>query len=141
MIYGMASGSTYNYTAQTGKKCLLGVGDRVAIAGVTNFIKLPSNDYDSLMQAIATVGPVSISVDASWGMCTCMCERARCTCNRGVRRAPWCHTSFLFSRTLSITLSVSLSCTLSITLSFSLSCTLLRLSLRCNPESIRCIRR
>jgi cathepsin L len=37
------------------------------VAGVTNFIKLPANDYDSIMQAIATVGPVSISVDASWG--------------------------------------------------------------------------
>ena len=56
-----------NYTAKTGKKCLLGEDGRDAVAGVSNFVKLPSNDYDSLMQAIATVGPVSISVDASWG--------------------------------------------------------------------------
>jgi len=67
MIYGMASASTYNYTASTGKQCLLGTGGRVSVAGVTNFVKLPANDQDSLMQAIATVGPVSISVDASWG--------------------------------------------------------------------------
>ena len=56
-----------NYTAKTGKQCLLGEDGRDAVAGVSNFVKLPSNDYDSLMQAIATVGPVSISVDASWG--------------------------------------------------------------------------
>jgi cathepsin L len=67
MIYGMANASTYNYTAKTGKECLLGEDGRDAVAGVSNFVKLPSNDYGSLMQAIATVGPVSISVDASWG--------------------------------------------------------------------------
>merc|ERR1739848_721621 len=63
----MASDATYNYTARTGKTCLLGEGDRVPVAGVTNFVKLPSNDADALMQAVATVGPISISVDASWG--------------------------------------------------------------------------
>ena len=56
-----------NYSAQTGKECLLGEDGRDAVAGISNFVKLPGNDYDSLMQAIATVGPVSISVDASWG--------------------------------------------------------------------------
>ena len=40
---------------------------RVPVAGVSNFVKLPSNDYASLMSALATVGPISISVDASWG--------------------------------------------------------------------------
>ena len=64
---GMANDSSYNYTASTGKTCLLGKDGRNASAGVSNFVKLPANDYDSLMQAIATVGPISISVDASWG--------------------------------------------------------------------------
>eukprot|EP01047_Picozoa_sp_COSAG01_P067906 COSAG01_NODE_9692_length_2369_cov_2.166960_1_plen_338_part_00 len=67
MIYGMASDATYNYTARTGTECLLNKGGRTPVAGISNFVKLPGNDYDSLMQAIATVGPVSISVDASWG--------------------------------------------------------------------------
>lgn len=67
MIYGMATDASYNYTARTGKTCLLGQGNREAVAGVSNFVKLPANDYESLMQAIATVGPISISVDASWG--------------------------------------------------------------------------
>ena len=67
MIYGQALDSTYNYTARTGKECLLGKEGRVPVAGVSNFVKLPSNDYASLMSALATVGPISISVDASWG--------------------------------------------------------------------------
>ena len=41
-----------NYTASTGKDCLLGKDGRSAVAGVSNFVKLPSNDYNSLMQAI-----------------------------------------------------------------------------------------
>lgn len=67
MLHGMAADSTYNYTAKTGAACLLNKAGRVPVAGVTNFVKLPSNDYNSLMAAIATVGPISISVDASWG--------------------------------------------------------------------------
>ena len=58
MIYGQALDSTYNYTARTGKECLLGKEGRVPVAGVSNFVKLPSNDYASLMSALATVGPV-----------------------------------------------------------------------------------
>ena len=67
MMYGMAADSTYNYTANTGKTCLLGKGKALAVAGISNFVKLPANDYTALMTAIATIGPVSISVDASWG--------------------------------------------------------------------------
>ena len=55
MIYGMANSTAYNYTASTGKACLLGQDGREAVAGVSNFVKLPANDYASLMQAIATV--------------------------------------------------------------------------------------
>ena len=66
MIYGMANDSSYNYTQSTGKECLLGKAGRDAVAGVSNFVHLPTNDYTALMQAVATVGPVSISVDASW---------------------------------------------------------------------------
>jgi hypothetical protein len=50
MLYGMANDTSYNYTAATGKDCLLGKDNRVAVAGVTDFVKLPANDYDSLMQ-------------------------------------------------------------------------------------------
>ena len=33
--------------------------------GITGLVELPTNDYDALMQAVATVGPIAISVDAS----------------------------------------------------------------------------
>ena len=36
-----------------------------AKASISDYVFLPSNDYTSLMNAIATVGPVAISVDAS----------------------------------------------------------------------------
>ena len=67
MIYGMALDSTYNYTAKTGAECLLGKEGRDAVGGISNFVKLPGNDYNALMNAVGTIGPVSISVDASWG--------------------------------------------------------------------------
>jgi len=38
------------------------------VATITGYTKLPENNYTSLMNAIATVGPIAISVDASnWG--------------------------------------------------------------------------
>eukprot|EP00633_Aureoumbra_lagunensis_P000369 CAMPEP_0197294770 /NCGR_PEP_ID=MMETSP0890-20130614/33528_1 /TAXON_ID=44058 ORGANISM="Aureoumbra lagunensis, Strain CCMP1510" /NCGR_SAMPLE_ID=MMETSP0890 /ASSEMBLY_ACC=CAM_ASM_000533 /LENGTH=334 /DNA_ID=CAMNT_0042770361 /DNA_START=247 /DNA_END=1251 /DNA_ORIENTATION=+ len=36
------------------------------VANVSGWVRLPRNDYDALMQAVATIGPIAISVDASW---------------------------------------------------------------------------
>lgn len=36
-------------------------------AGNKGYVRLPVNDYTSLMNAVATLGPIAISVDASWG--------------------------------------------------------------------------
>lgn len=60
---------SYTYTAKTGDTCKLGegLGKHPPVAGISNFVKLPGNDYASLMNAVGTIGPVSISVDASWG--------------------------------------------------------------------------
>ena len=38
------------------------------VAGITGYKRLPSNDYGALMHAVATVGPIAISVDASWDL-------------------------------------------------------------------------
>lgn len=38
------------------------------VAGITGYVQLPANNYTALMNAVATVGPIAISVDASnWG--------------------------------------------------------------------------
>lgn len=36
------------------------------VANITGFVQLPRNVYDPLLEAVATVGPVAVSVDASW---------------------------------------------------------------------------
>jgi cathepsin L len=38
-----------------------------AVAGITGYVKLPPNDNEALLEAVALNGPVAISVDASWG--------------------------------------------------------------------------
>ena len=39
-----------------------------ASAHISGYQRLPANDYAALMNAVATVGPVAISVDAGWMM-------------------------------------------------------------------------
>jgi cathepsin L len=39
--------------------------DTNPVATITGFVKLPENNYTALMNAIATVGPIAVSVDAS----------------------------------------------------------------------------
>eukprot|EP01038_Epipyxis_sp_PR26KG_P006727 gene6727-9220_t len=59
----------YSYASYYGKDfaCALpAVGSPVAT--INGFVQLPENNYTALMNAIASVGPVAISVDASsWG--------------------------------------------------------------------------
>ena len=59
--HGMAASSTYPYTAHDGK-CSYSKSDEVA--GIKSFVRLPTNNYTALMHAVATVGPIAISVDA-----------------------------------------------------------------------------
>jgi len=39
--------------------------ETVPVASIDGFIKLPENNYTALMNAVATVGPIAVSVDAS----------------------------------------------------------------------------
>jgi len=59
---GIDTEESYTYTAQDGKckfnKATIG-------ATCTGFTDLPSGDEDALMQAIATIGPISVAIDAS----------------------------------------------------------------------------
>ncbi len=45
--------------------CVLPAGSPKA--SIDGYVQLPANNYTALMNAIATVGPVAVSVDANWG--------------------------------------------------------------------------
>jgi cathepsin L len=58
----------YPYTSYYGKNadCLAPTGTSPH-ASINGYVKLAENNYTALMNAIATVGPIAISVDANWG--------------------------------------------------------------------------
>jgi len=58
---GISLNSDYPYLSRDGK-CKANYFKKVV--KIASYVKLPKNDYNSLMSAVATVGPVSISVDA-----------------------------------------------------------------------------
>lgn len=61
---GITTEASYPYTAQTGQ-CQ---PEKIkSVATIDGYVKLPTNDYDALMNAVATVGPIAISVAASQG--------------------------------------------------------------------------
>jgi len=62
---GMDLATDYPYKARDGS-CKAGSLD--AAVGIKGQVDLPTNNYTALMTAIATVGPIAISVDASWGL-------------------------------------------------------------------------
>jgi cathepsin L len=67
MNYSKAAGITteasYPYTARTGQ-CQ---PEKIkSVATIDGYVKLPTNDYNALMNAVATIGPIAISVAASW---------------------------------------------------------------------------
>jgi len=57
---GISSEATVPYRGITGK-CV----ETTKAANITGFVKLPENDHDALLNAIATVGPIAITVAAS----------------------------------------------------------------------------
>jgi cathepsin L len=60
---GLSLSTDYPYRAQTG------VCDKSAIkpaASNKGYVRLPANDYTALMNAVAKIGPIAISVDAGW---------------------------------------------------------------------------
>ena len=55
------------YTGYNGQNGQCGTPAGSPKARIGGYVKLAENNYTALMNAIATVGPVSISVDANWG--------------------------------------------------------------------------
>jgi cathepsin L len=63
---GISLSSDYPYFAKKGE-CKNKIKEKIASIG--SFVKLPENDYDSLMQTVANNGPVAISVAATeWAL-------------------------------------------------------------------------
>lgn len=62
---GLALESDYPYKSGGGRDFTCKNPLPAVAATVTGFVKLPSNQYAPLMQAVATIGPIAISVDAS----------------------------------------------------------------------------
>lgn len=60
---GMTTEKSYPYQGSTGT---CSYKSKSAVVGIANYTHLPTNDYASLLKAVATVGPVAVSVDASW---------------------------------------------------------------------------
>ena len=60
---GITTETDYPYTAETGT-CQ---PDKIKpVATIDGYVKLPTNDYDALMTAVATIGPIASSVSADW---------------------------------------------------------------------------
>lgn len=54
------------YQAYQGQDSACGVTDStIPVAHISGFVQLPENNYTALMNAIAQIGPMAISVDAS----------------------------------------------------------------------------
>lgn len=60
---GVVLDKDYPYKAQTGT---CNQPTKGLVAGNKGFVRLPQNNYSALMNAVSTVGPIAISVDASW---------------------------------------------------------------------------
>jgi len=71
---GLASEWTYPYQSWAGKdfpQCRTNHSTTPAAAKLSGYVSLPSNQYAPLLNAVATLGPIAISVDASsWSFYT-----------------------------------------------------------------------
>ncbi|KAJ1416450.1 hypothetical protein B484DRAFT_454287 [Ochromonadaceae sp. CCMP2298] len=63
---GLLEEFQYSYTSYYGEdfECAMPAG-QAAVATISGYVQLAENNYTALMTAIATVGPVAVSVDAS----------------------------------------------------------------------------
>jgi len=65
---GLTSEKLYPYVSGRGSDYKCKDPIPAPVAKISGYTKLPENEYDALLEAVATVGPIAISVDAaSWG--------------------------------------------------------------------------
>jgi len=67
VTFGISSEWTYPYMSYWGTNypCKFSKSTTPVAVQLSNYTKLPSNQYSPLLNAVATVGPIAISVDAS----------------------------------------------------------------------------
>ncbi|EGD74032.1 hypothetical protein PTSG_05727 [Salpingoeca rosetta] len=61
---GLQTEWTYPYLSWYGDNYKCHFKEKMSVVNVTGYVKLPSNQYEPLMDAIANKGPISISVEA-----------------------------------------------------------------------------
>lgn len=67
---GLASEWTYPYISYHGEdyECMFSTKNTPPVANISSYVVLPVNQYSPLLEAVATKGPIAISVDAgAWG--------------------------------------------------------------------------
>lgn len=66
-LFGLTSEYKYSYNSYQGDSltCEFNPATQPIEVTINGYVKLPENDYNALLHAIATVGPIVISVDAS----------------------------------------------------------------------------
>jgi len=65
---GLVQEFQYPYTSYYGQNSACSALNVAAKATIDGYVQLPANNYTALMNAVATVGPVAVSVDAAaWG--------------------------------------------------------------------------
>jgi len=55
----------YPYTSYYGENFECAIPASASVATINGYVQLPANNYTALMNAVATVGPIAVSVDAS----------------------------------------------------------------------------
>ncbi len=62
---GVASAKAYPYASGGGSDFKCKLAPSMIVANISNYVVLPSNEATPLLDAVATVGPLAIAVDAS----------------------------------------------------------------------------
>lgn len=64
---GLQQEYSYPYISYYGQDypCAIPGSEGTPVATINGYVELPQNNYTALMNAVATVGPVAINVDAS----------------------------------------------------------------------------
>lgn len=65
--YGVLEEYQYGYSAYYGQNAECNTNNGTPVASIQGYVRLPENNYTALMNVVASVGPVAVSVDAAWG--------------------------------------------------------------------------